>query len=139
MSKSKATALVAGVALFLGLVIWGSPERIEVIPRPDVREKAMPSYALDVEPILQGSCVQCHQGPAAAAAFDVSNYEGLLRGTAFGPMVIPGNSAASNLVAHLKKDVSSKLWQKCLSPGQEPSPNQIKNLERWVREGARNN
>jgi hypothetical protein len=141
MSKSKVVALVLGLAAVMGLGVWGSPADGEaVIPQVDVPVKVIPSYALDIQPVLERSCGQCHgSGAAAPAGVQLTTYEGLMRGSVNGPMVIPGNPGLSSLVAHLKKEVDPELWRKCSIPGLEPTPNQVRNLERWIAAGARNN
>lgn len=140
MSKGKVTALVIGLSLFLGLGMWGSPvDGRAVIPQPDVRVKALPSYKLDIQPVLDRSCAQCHRPPAPPAGLDLTSYGGIMKGTPNGLMVIPGHPDLSNLIAHLKKEVDPQLWQKCLLKGQEVTPNQAKNLEQWIKAGARDN
>jgi len=59
------------------------------------------SYAEDVVPIFRGYCISCHQPGGEgfkASGFDLSTYQGLMKGTKFGPMVIPGQPDISNLV-----------------------------------------
>ncbi len=140
MSKGKVVALVLGLAVIIGLGVWGSPaDGGPVIPQPDVPVKAIPSYALDIQPIFDRSCSQCHGSAAAPAGMDLSGYGGVMQGSVNGPMVLPGHPGMSNLVAHLKKEVDPELWRQCLSLGEEPTPNQVKNLERWIEAGARDN
>lgn len=140
MRKGKVVALVAGLALLIGLGIWGSPaDGGPVIPEPDVMVKAIPSYALDIQPVFDRSCSQCHGSLAAPAGMDLSNYTGVMQGSAYGLMVVPGHPELSNLVAHLKKEVDPGLWRQCFVSGLEPTPNQVRNLERWIAAGARNN
>lgn len=132
-------ALTVGLALFIGLGMWGSPANgVPVIPQRDVRVKAIPSYSLDIQPFLDRSCGQCH-GSLAPAGMDLSSYVGVMQGSTSGPMVIPGHPELSNLVVHLKREMDSEVWRHCLSSGHEPTPNQVKNLERWIAAGARDN
>lgn len=140
MSRRKIAVLVIGLALVIGLGMWGSPAGGgPVIPQPDVAIKTIPSYALDIQPIFDRSCSQCHQSPAAPAGVDLASYSGVMQGSVSGPMVVPGHPGLSNLVAHLKKEVDPELWRQCFLSGLEPTPNQVKNLERWIEAGARDN
>ena len=52
-------------------------------------------------PIFRGYCFTCHQPGGQGSdksGLDLSTYEGVMRGTKFGKMVIPGNPDSSNLM-----------------------------------------
>jgi hypothetical protein len=64
-------------------------------------------------------------------------YEGLMKGTNHGPMIIPGRIIESNLLAMIDRRTSSELW---MPHGRK----QLSKCERqairfWVAQGARNN
>src|SRR5579862_4622442 len=64
-------------------------------------QPAKMSFAEDIAPILKGWCVSCHEPGGEgykASGLDLTSYDGLMKGTNFGPMVIPGQPDASNLV-----------------------------------------
>ena len=53
------------------------------------------SYAEDIAPIFKGCGVSCHQPGGQgynASGFDLTSYDGLMKGTKFGPMVLPGST-----------------------------------------------
>src|SRR6266511_2562846 len=59
------------------------------------------SFAEDVFPIFKGRCVGCHapgQEGVEKSGLDLTTYEGLMKGTKFGPMVIPKDPDSSNLL-----------------------------------------
>ena len=61
--------------------------------------EAAVSYSRDVQPILQANCLSCHQQGGAgyeASGFSMASYDELMKGTNGGPMIIAGDSAASN-------------------------------------------
>src|SRR3974390_1309237 len=64
-------------------------------------QRAQMSFAEDVVPIFNGYCVSCHtpggQG-FTESGLDLTSYEGLMKGTKFGPMVIAGQPDSSNLI-----------------------------------------
>jgi mono/diheme cytochrome c family protein len=72
-----------------------------VMPVPQAcAQKATMSYSEDIEPIFKGWCVECHQPGGQgydASRLDLTTYQGLMTGTKFGPMVIPGDPDSSNL------------------------------------------
>ena len=62
------------------------------------------SFSQDVQPIINQHCVQCHQSGGLgeiASGFDLTSYEGLMKGTRAGPMVIAGDIEGSRLSATL--------------------------------------
>lgn len=98
------------------------------------------SFAEDIVPILQGRCVTCHRPGGVGydkSGFDLTSYEGLMRGTKFGPMVVPGDSELSNFMVLLDWRAAPELrmphGQKKLSSCDRDA------IRSWIREGAKNN
>ena len=58
------------------------------------------SFPADVEPLLKAKCVACH-GATPQGKLDLRTSEGVLKGGASGPVVVPGVSEKSLLVAKL--------------------------------------
>ena len=108
-----------------------------VIPQPDVTVKAYPGFAKDIQPIFSQSCVDCHGSQNPHNGLSLDSYEGVMKGTQFGSVVVPGESAMSPLVALIKHETDSKIWMPYHK--EQLSPNRIKNIENWIRYGARNN
>ena len=98
------------------------------------------SFEEDVFPILELRCMECHQPGGAGyekSGLDMRTYEGLMKGTKHGPMIIPGSIIESNLIAMIDRRTSSELW---MPHGKK----QLSRCERrtirfWVAQGARNN
>jgi hypothetical protein len=59
-----------------------------------------PSFAADVEPVLKAKCVACH-GTTPKGKLDLRTSEAVLKGGASGPVVVPGVSEKSLMVAKL--------------------------------------
>lgn len=108
-----------------------------VIPQPDVTVKAYPGFANDIQPILSQSCIACHGSQNPRNGLRLDSYEGLIKGTQFGSVVVPGEPAMSPLVALIKHETDPKIWMPFHQ--EQLSPNRIKNIENWIRYGARNN
>ena len=54
--------------------------------------QAQVSYSEDIAPVFRGWCASCHAPGGEgekASGLDLSTYEGLMKGTKFGPMVVP--------------------------------------------------
>ena len=54
------------------------------------------SFARDVAPILAEKCMQCHGREPLMANLDLRTRDGALKGAQHGPVVVPGDAAASH-------------------------------------------
>src|SRR5208283_3523608 len=71
---------------------------------PPASTKTGVTYATDIKPVFDQSCVKCHSGDKPKAKLKLDSLENALKGSKDGKVVIPGNSAKSPLVlnvAHL--------------------------------------
>jgi len=107
--------------------------------RPQARPEQM-SYAEDIVPIFRGYCVSCHQPGGqgfAASGFDLTSYEGLMKGTKFGPMVVPREPDTSNLVVLIEGRAAPGMR---MPHGQKPLPACLRQeIWTWIFQGAKNN
>jgi hypothetical protein len=104
------------------------------------------SFKNDIAPIFQEHCMTCHALGAPGclvSGFSVATYDSLMKGTKFGPMVIPGNSADSNLLRLVKHQADPSIAMPRSTTTGEPSgwlkPQQITLIETWINQGAKNN
>jgi hypothetical protein len=107
------------------------------------------SYKKDIRPILKANCLNCHDGKgegSTASGFSVQTYDSIMKGTNLGPVVIPGSAVSSTLYLVVTDIVDPKIQmppQHVVSLAQgrgEPLHEvQIKNIELWIDQGARNN
>ncbi|MBF0126019.1 MAG: hypothetical protein HQM02_02305 [Magnetococcales bacterium] len=95
------------------------------------------SFSEDVFPILQYRCLECHKAGAPGVAFsglNLESYDGLMKGTRYGPVVVPGNAMVSNLNvlvegrAGIRMPHNRKRLTSC----------EIDILRNWVNQGAKN-
>lgn len=98
------------------------------------------SYAEDVAPIFRGWCLSCHQPGGEgyeASGLDLRTYQGLMIGTKFGPMIIPGNPDESNLIVLLAGRASPELQ---MPRNHKPLPPcLVQNIWKWIFQGAKDN
>lgn len=98
------------------------------------------SYSEDIAPIFKGWCVSCHQPGGegySASELDLTSYQGLMKGTKFGHMVIPGDPEASNLIVLMGSQVSPEIR---MPYGHKLLPNCLRrNIWTWIFRGAKNN
>ena len=128
--KNKITALVTGSvsATILVAACWSqATAATEEI-----------SYELDVFPILQSRCVACHAPDGEGyktSGLDLSSYEGLMKGTKHGPIVVPGEPLTSNLNVLIegRAQVQMPHNQRPLLKSQQEI------IREWVKQGAKDN
>lgn len=100
------------------------------------------SYQRDVRPILLDKCVDCHIPPDGKGykktGLSMESYETLLDGSVYGPVIVPSNSRTSPLnmlVEGRAGNLSSELKER----HKLITDHDIKLLQLWVDQGARNN
>jgi Planctomycete cytochrome C len=104
------------------------------------QERQTTSFHEDVFPIFKGRCVDCHQPGGQgyqASGLDLTTYEGLMKGTKHGPMVIPGDPDSSNLMWLLDWRASPEL--RMPHGSKKLSVCDRTEIRRWISEGAKNN
>ena len=98
-------------------------------------------YSWHVQPIIEKHCLACHQQGGQgyeASGFSMETYEDFMRGTKYGPMVIPGDSQGSNLLVLMegRADPSIRMPHGGLDPVPQAD---IDRIRRWIEQGAKNN
>ncbi len=126
-----AAATLAFVAIALGAGL---------LTAATVAAQGPTSFHAHVQPILQTHCVECHRPDGQgfeAIGLDMTSYQGLMRGTRLGPVVIPGDPMTSNLVRVVTGQVAPEIrmpFHRALIPELQATV-----IRRWVEQGARNN
>jgi len=104
------------------------------------REEAV-SFSRQVKPIIDQNCLSCHQEGGAgfeASGFSMVTYDDLMKGTKFGPMIISGDSAGSNMIVLMegRADPSISMPHGTMDPVAKAD---IETIRIWVDQGAKNN
>ena len=135
-----AIAAVAGFQLAIS-----SPAYSQTRPKAQTPPKAQTSqtkksFREDIVPIFRGRCESCHQPGGEGvekSGLDLTSYAGVMKGTKFGPMVIPGEPESSNLMLLLDWRASAELR---MPHGKKQLSSCDRNAIRaWIREGAKDN
>ncbi len=129
MQEPKVTKLLIACAA----AVLGGCER----PAPEV------SFASDVFPILERHCLECHQPQAGQSGFEASgfsmeSYAALMKGTRYGPMVVPGDSLTSVLTTLIEGRADPSIAM----PHGDREPlkqHEIDAIKAWVDQGAKDN
>jgi len=99
------------------------------------------SFSQDVRPILDQNCLACHQEGGegfVASGFSMMSYEDLMHGTKFGPMILAGDSAGSNMLVLMegRADPSISMPHGAMKPIAKAD---IETIRVWIDQGAKNN
>jgi len=109
------------------------------IPAPSTQTDV--TYAKDIKPIFDQSCVKCHTGDRAKARLKMDSLAGIMKGTKMGPILKAGDSTNSWIVkiaAHAVKD--EKALMPPLNNKANIGPlttNQIALIRAWIDQGAK--
>jgi hypothetical protein len=97
------------------------------------------TYQADIKPILDANCVKCHVpgGPGyEKSGLLLDSHEGLMKGTKFGAVVVPGSSVGSTLY----RLVSGRADPSIRMPhGSAALPEKdVATIAAWIDQGAKN-
>jgi hypothetical protein len=98
------------------------------------------SFKQDVFPILSENCLSCHKAGGEGlvkSGLDMESYDGLMKGTRLGPIVVAGSAVGSTLVLLIERQAHPSINM----PKDKPAiaAGQIKTIRQWIDQGARNN
>ena len=100
------------------------------------------SFKSDVQPIIHDHCLNCHLPGGSGykkSGLDLSSYENLMKGTKFGPVVIPGDSKASTFTRLLTGTNKGLKMPAGLNEAGTLDRQYILIMRKWVEQGAKNN
>lgn len=100
------------------ILLHTSPYLLEGVPR---------TYEETFKAMFEGRCDFCHSGPQAEADLDMSSYEGLMAGGQNGPVVVPGDPEASELIA--RQSGPTEHFGQVLD-------DELEALREWIANGA---
>jgi hypothetical protein len=128
-------------ALAFGLYLTARAEDSAAGSLPAASTKTGVTYATDIKPIFDHSCVKCHSGEKPKAHLKLDALEGVLKGGKDGKILKPGDSANSvvvKAVAHATEDEDDYM-----PPVQNKAhigplkTEEIALLRAWIDQGAK--
>lgn len=109
---------------------------------PPASTKTGVTYATDIKPIFDASCVKCHDStkrPKAHLALD--SLEGALKGSKDGKVILPGDSAKSDLVLAVSHVGDDRMKFMPKAPrgehAKQLTDEQIGLIRAWIDQGAK--
>ena len=134
------TLAVAGMQITTSSPAYCAPNDKPAKQPLPATSQSKKSFKEDVMPIFVGRCVSCHHPGGegtAKSGLDLTSYAGVMKGTKFGPMVIPGDPESSNLMLLLDWRASPELR---MPHGMKQLNSCDRNdIRAWIREGAKDN
>src|SRR5262245_27731389 len=65
--------------------------------KPEASTKAQVHFEADVLPLFKANCVQCHGPNVKTKDLNLGSYEGVMKGSESGPVIVPGKVGESRL------------------------------------------
>ena len=89
------------ILILLGVATTGSlvfAAQIDLTKLPPASEKPGITYAKDIRPLLEASCLRCHSGDRPRANLRLDSLKALLAGGEHGQVIVAGKSKESRLL-----------------------------------------
>lgn len=122
------------------VIAQGAEKRpVDISKLPPPAKQAGITYAKDIKPIFEKSCVRCHGPQKPKAKLRLDSLEGILKGGEDGKVVKPGDSPGSVLVHNIAHvgDPDDYMPPPKNKAGIGPlTPEQIGLIRAWIDQGA---
>src|SRR6266436_6833751 len=123
------------------LIVFGFIQQVKGAPEPDI-SKLPPAvarevdFAKEVQPILERSCLKCHEPEKAKGKLLLDTREHALKGGENGPDIIPGESGKSSLI-HFTARLVEDSEMPPSGKGEPLSKEQVGILRAWIDQGMK--
>jgi uncharacterized membrane protein len=106
------------------------------LPPPAQRQGL--TFAADIKPIFEKSCVRCHAPGQAKARLRLDTLEGVLKGSEDGKVIRPGDSASSRLVYNVAQVGRGKAMPPARNKANigPLTKEQVALIRAWIDQGA---
>ena len=89
------------------------------------------TYQDNILPLIQANCAKCHNEDKRKADLDLTSYQGVLKGSGSGPVVVAGNPDASKLWKAITQSEDPTM-----PPNQPPMPDKVlEAFKKWIQGG----
>jgi hypothetical protein len=135
----KAPTLFVLIGTFsLSLAAFAADVDTSKLPPPSDQKNV--TYAKDIKPILDKSCIKCHGEQKPKARLQLTSLESALKGSENGKVIEPGNSAKSRLVHSVGQLGHQDYWMPPPHNKANIPPltkEQIGLIRAWIDQGAK--
>jgi mono/diheme cytochrome c family protein len=134
-----------GKTVFIGLGIlaltFSAPAKdVDVSKLPPASTQKDVTFAKDIKPIFEKSCVKCHGAEKPKAKLRLDTLEGVLKGSADNKVIEAGNSAKSILVHNVAQLGEEDYWMPPPDNKDKIPPltkEQVGLIRAWIDQGAK--
>ncbi len=133
--KIRAAALAVTFTAIQSLAIAGDLAQL-----PPAATQAGITYAKDIKPIFEQSCVRCHGAEKQKGDLRFDSLDAALKGGEDGPVVVPGDSAKSQLVisvARIDPESAMPPSRDGSVPKGALTADQVSLIRGWIDQGAK--
>lgn len=130
------------IAAVIAMMAVGCNLNNEVVVEPSSERQG--EYSRTIQPIFNRSCgtSSCHGGGTNgfAGGLDLTSYDGLMRGSRYGTVVVSGNAFMSHLVQSINPSDTalSPVSSVQMPAGRSPlARHEIQTIVNWIQRGAR--
>ena len=116
----------------LAAAVIGSAVTLSSAQAPPATAQAQVSFAKDILPVMEASCLSCHGEGNQLAKLDLRTRESAIRGGDHGAAIVPGNADQSKLFRMI-----SGAETPAMPMGIDPlTPDEIAAFRTWINQGA---
>jgi hypothetical protein len=121
-------------------LVSGCSKTAESAPQPGTipppAEKANVTYNVDIKPILEASCVECHGEEKQKGELRLDSKEATIKGGEEGPIFEVGKSGESILITTISRVGDEENWMPPIDKGEPLTLEQIALIRAWIDQGA---
>jgi mono/diheme cytochrome c family protein len=131
------TPFVATVLCLSLLAAIAAQQKVDISKLPPPSEKKGVTYATDIKPVFQKTCVKCHGPEKQKAKLRLDNLEFALKGSDNGSVIVAGDSAKSKLVHNIARLGAKDDFMPPPGKGDQLSKEQVGLIRAWIDQGAK--
>jgi mono/diheme cytochrome c family protein len=141
MPKKTLISYLAACGLMAGIAASRAADKtLDVAKIPPAAAKTGVTFATDIKPILDQSCIKCHGADKPKAKLRLDSLEGALKGSEHGKVIAPGKATESQLLVSIAHQGDPDLYMpppnnKARIPPLTPS--QVGLIRAWIDQGAK--
>jgi mono/diheme cytochrome c family protein len=134
------TDIAGMLAVGMLLLNTGCSEQAESAPPPGTipppAQRDGITFAADIKPIFDASCVKCHGEKKHKAGLRLDSREAALKGGEEGVIFETGKSAESALIHSIARVGEEDYWMPPIDKGKPLTLDQIALVRAWIDQGA---
>ena len=134
-----AAALVVLAAVAGGVISQAADKKADLSRLPPAAAKAGVTYAKDIQPLMERSCLKCHSGDRPKGRYSMETFQGVLKGGDEHGAVKPGKIAESPML-HFAADLVPEMEMPPVDKRDKYpalTKAEVALLRAWIEQGAK--